>query len=253
MATVSQTPLRTWYDAARNTPSAVLLFVQLAGIVIYPYLGDEGLGRAAVGVFGLLVLGLAVAAVRMTPALTWVALTLGVPVVALTLIEGVLPDNEGVVLVSAAFHAAFYFYTAYALIKYMFEDDHASRDELWATGSTFTVVAWGFAYVFVAVQILWPGSFTAAADADEPRTWVELLFLSVTTLSSTGLSDIVPVTPHGRSFVMLEQIAGMLYLALVVSRMVALTTLRIANRHAAERESAGRVESPPVDGQSDDG
>ena len=67
-------------------------------------------------------------------------------------------------------------------------------------------------------------------DPDEARTWVELLFLSVTTLSSTGLSDIVPITPHARSAVMLEQIAGMLYLALVVSRMVALTTLRIANR-----------------------
>ena len=158
--------MRKWYDACRNTPSAVLLFVQLAGIVIYPYLGDEGLGRAAVGIFGLLVLGLAVAAVRMTPALTWVALTLGLPVVALTLLEGVMPENDGVVLVSAVFHAAFYFYTAYALIKYMFEDDHASRDELWATGSTFTVVAWGFAYVFVAVQIVWPGSFTAAVDPD---------------------------------------------------------------------------------------
>jgi hypothetical protein len=158
-------------------------------------------------------------------------------VVVLTLLEAVMPENDGVVLVSAVFHAAFYFYTAYALIKYMFADDHASRDELWATGSTFTVVAWGFAYVFVAVQIVWPASFTAAVRPDDARTWVELLFLSVTTLSSTGLSDIVPITPHARSYVMLEQIAGMLYLALVVSRMVALTTLRIANRHAVEREA----------------
>ena len=238
MAIVKETRVRKWYDACRNTPSAVLLFVQLAGIVIYPYLGDEGLGRAVVGIFGLLVLGLAVAAVRMTPALTWVALILGLPVVVLTLLEAVMPDNDGVVLVSAVFHSAFYFYTAYALIKYMFADDHASRDELWATGSTFTVVAWGFAYVFVGVQIVWPGSFTAAVDPEGVRTWVELLFLSVTTLSSTGLSDIVPITPHARSYVMLEQIAGMLYLALVVSRMVALTTLRIANRHAVEREAA---------------
>ena len=237
MAIVTQT-LHRWYDACRNTPSAVLLFVQLAGIVIYPYLGDEGLGRAAGRHLRPAGARPCRRAVRMTPALTWVALTLGLPVVVLTLLEAVMPENDDVVLVSAVFHAAFYFYTAYALIKYMFEDDHASRDELWATGSTFTVVAWGFAYVFVAVQIVWPGSFTAAVDPEGVRTWVELLFLSVTTLSSTGLSDIVPITPHARSYVMLEQIAGMLYLALVVSRMVALTTLRIANRHAVEREAA---------------
>jgi hypothetical protein len=229
VAIVTQT-LHRWYDACRNTPSAVLLFVQLAGIVIYPYLGDEGLGRAVVGIFGLLVLGLAVAAVRMTPALTWVALILGLPVVVLTLLEAVMPENDDVVLVSAVFHAAFYFYTAYALIKYMFADDHASRDELWATGSTFTVVAWGFAYVFVGVQIVWPGSFTAAVDPEGVRTWVELLFLSVTTLSSTGLSDIVPITPHARSYVMLEQIAGMLYLAIVVARVTALTVVQNRQR-----------------------
>jgi hypothetical protein len=178
-----------------------------------------------------------VAAVRLTPALTWVSLLLGLPVVVLTFVE-VVVESDTVVLASSVFHAAFYLYTAYALIKYMFADDHATTDELWATGATFTVVAWGFAYLYLAVQVVWPGSFTAAQRPDEARTWVELLFLSVTTLSSTGLSDIVPVTPHGRSFVMLEQIAGMLYLALVVSRMVALTTLRVATRTAAEHTRA---------------
>ena len=87
----------------------------------------------------------------------------------------------------------------------MFDDDIVTTDEMFATGATFTVLAWAFAYLFVAVQIVWPGSFTAAVDADDPRTWVELLFLSVTTLSSTGLSDVVPITPHGRSVVMIEQ------------------------------------------------
>ena len=95
-----------------------------------------------------------------------------------------------------------------------------------ATGATFTVLAWAFAYLFAAVQIIWPHSFTAAVDADDARSWVDLLFLSVTTLSSTGLSDIVPITPHGRSAVMIEQIAGMLYLALVVARVTALTINR---------------------------
>jgi hypothetical protein len=217
--------MRMW-TLARQHPSAVLLFVQLVGIGIYPFLGEAPLGRAVFGVFGLAVLGLAVLAVRRTPAHVWIAVILGLPVVALTIAEGFAPDNDGVVLVSALFHAAFYFYTGYALIRYMFEDDVATRDELFATGATFTVLAWAFAYVYAATQIVWPDSFAAAVDSGDPRTWVELLFLSVTTLSSTGLSDIVPVTPHGRSVVMIEQIAGMLYLALVVARVTALTINR---------------------------
>ena len=90
----------------------------------------------------------------------------------------------------------------------MLADHDVSTDELFATGATFTLVAWGFAYVYVLVQALDPGSFIAAVDPAADRTWLELLFLSFSTLSSTGLSDIVPVAPYARSVVMLEQLAA---------------------------------------------
>ena len=223
--------MRTWYVAARQHPSGVLLVVQLCGLLIYPFLDDEPIGRAVLSTLGLLVLVIAVMAVRMTPALNWVSGLLGVPVVVLTIVEVAMPDSDQVALWSSLFHAAFYFYTGYALIKYMFGDDVVTTDELFATGATFTVVAWAFAYVYAATQIIWPESFTAAVEPESARTWTDLLFLSVTTLTSTGLSDIVPIRPHARSFVMIEQIAGMLYIALVIARMIALMTARQVQRH----------------------
>jgi hypothetical protein len=219
-------PLSETFDLARRHPSAVLMIVQLCGIVAYPFLGEQPLGRALFGLFGLLVLVLAVAAVRLTPSMTRFAVVLGLPLAVLTVTEGFLPDNDALVVASGLLHAVFYGYTTFALVRYMFDDDVATTDEIWATGATFTVLAWAFAYLYVAVQVIWPGSFTAAIDPEAQRTWMDLLFLSVTTLSSTGLSDIVPVTPHARSFVMLEQIAGMLYLAMVVARVTGLTLRR---------------------------
>jgi hypothetical protein len=173
------------------------------------------------------VLFLAVRAVRATPALTWVATVLGIPVVILTILEAVYPDSSGVVFWSSLLHALFYFYTGYGLLRYMFADNWVTRDELYATGATFTVVAWGFAYLYLAIQFIWPNSFTIYGEADPgTRTWFELLYLSITTMTSTGLSDIVAVTPHARSFVLLQQIIGMLYVALVVARLVGLTIAR---------------------------
>ncbi|MDQ1103378.1 CDP-diglyceride synthetase [Nocardioides zeae] len=208
----------------------MLMLTQLGGILVYPFLGDSGTGRGAFGTIGLVVLVMAVFAVRATQALTWVSLVLGGPLVVLTVLEAMRPDNGAIVVGSSLLHAVFYFYTAWALIRYMFHDDEVTNDEIWATGATFTVVAWGFAYLYVAVQVVWPGSFTAAVDAEQQRSWVELLFLSVTTLTSTGLSDVVPVLPHARSVVMLEQIAGMLYIALVIARVMALLSARKARR-----------------------
>ena len=213
---------------ARRNPCAILLAVQLLGLLIYPFLGSAPLGRAIFGIFSVVVLGLAVYAVRITPALTWVALVLGLPMVVLTVWEGFTPDNHAVALTSAILHAAFYFYTGIALLRYMFADDVITTDELYATGATFTVVAWAFAYVYAATQLIWPHSFTAAVHAADPRSWTDLLFLSVTTMTSTGLSDIVPIRPNARSFVMIEQIAGMLYVALVIARIMTLMTRKAA-------------------------
>lgn len=159
------------------------------------------------------------------PGLTWVSIGLGIPAVVLSLVDAFNP-TQPVVATSAVLHAAFYFYAAYSLLRYMLSDHDVSTDELYATGATFTLVAWGFAYVYTFVQVLVPGSFIAAVDPTSDRTWMELLFLSFTTLSSTGLSDIVPVTAWGRSVVMLEQLAGLGYVAMVVSRLVGLTITR---------------------------
>lgn len=204
------------FTAMREHPSAVLLAGQLVAVLAYPFLDGSTAGRAGIGVLQLLLLVVAVAAVRLTPALSWVAILFGAPATVFAVWEAVAPNEGWVVLVSALFHVPFYLFVSYAMIRYLFHDDVVTRDELFATGAAFTVVAWAFAYLFAAVQVIWPGSF------DAQRTWFELLYLSFTTLTSLGLSDIVPVQPHSRSVVMVEQVAGVFYVALVVARLVGL-------------------------------
>ncbi|HEX6140457.1 MAG TPA: ion channel [Candidatus Limnocylindria bacterium] len=219
-------PRWRWLLAAWHHPSAVLLGAQLLGVVLYPFFGESPTGRALVSLFGLFVLVLAVWTTRSTPALTWVAMLLGLPVVILTVLEAMNPGQQGIVLWSSVLHGAFYLYTTYGLIRYMFADRVVTTDELFATGATFTVVAWAFAYLYGAIQVIWPGSFVAALSSSEPRSWMELLFLSFTNLTSTGLSDVAPVLPHARALVMIEQVAGLMYIALVVARLVGLTLAR---------------------------
>jgi hypothetical protein len=206
----------------RQNPSAGLLFVQLLGVVLYPLMESSPRGRALFGMFGLLVLGLALWVVGRGPWLTWVAATLALPVVVLSLITVITPHPR-LMVVTAALESAFYFYAAGSLIAYMLQDWHVAADELFAAGATFTLLAWAFAYAFVVCQGVQPGSFGYAADGLTPRGWTELLYLSVAVLSSVGLSDIMPVTPMARALVMLESFAGIMYIALVVSRLINLT------------------------------
>jgi hypothetical protein len=216
---------------ARRQPSAILLVAQLLGVLVYPAMEGSDVGRALFSVFGIAILGLVILAVRSTPALTWVGVLLGTPATVLLLIQAVTQD-DALLPYSSALEALLYFYAAYALITYMLEDHIITRDELFAVGATFTLVAWAFAYLFTVYQAIEPNSFTAAVNSGADRSWMELLFLSFTTLSSTGLSDVVPIKPFARSLVMIEQLAGVAYIAMVVSRLVGLLVL---SRSDAER------------------
>jgi hypothetical protein len=206
-------------------PSAALLAVQLVFVLAYPYLADNAVSRAVIGVAQMAVVLTAVWAVRRTPALTTVAMTLGAPAAVFTVLEALSPDTGWIVLVSAVLHAPFYFFVSYAMIRYLFHDTTVTRDELFATAAAFTVVAWGFTYVYAAAQVVFPGSFIGEADGAQ-REWFELLYLSFSVLTSVGLSDVVPVLPHARSLVIIEMVAGVLYVALVVARLVGLTAPR---------------------------
>jgi hypothetical protein len=211
--------------ALRRHPSGVLLTAQLLAVLAYPFSDGSTLGRAFLGAMGTCVVLIALWAVRRTPALGWIALLLGGPAMVFSVLEAFFPDTDGVVLTSSLLHAPFYFYVSYGMIRYLFHDDRVTTDELYATGAAFTVVAWGFAYVYVACQVIWPGSFVGSGG-QEAHTFFDLLFLSFTNLTSVGLSDIVPILGHARSLVMVEQVAGVLYIALVVARLVGLTVAR---------------------------
>ena len=210
--------------AARKEPSAVLLAAQLAALLLYPFTEGSDVGRAVFSVLGIAILALVLLALRSTPFLTWIGLLLALPATILLLIQAVTVSDD-LLPYSSLFEAILYFYAAGAMIAYMLADHEITRDELFAVGATFTLVAWGFAYSYLVVQAVEPHSFTAAVGAQADRTWVEMLFLSFTTLTSTGLSDVIPIKAFARSLVMIEQLAGLAYVAMLVSRLVALTVL----------------------------
>lgn len=213
-------PGKRWLLRIIRHPSAILLFVQLAGLLLYPFIEQARSGRAILGAFGVLVLGLAISMVRQTPGRAWISFCLAVPAVAFNVIDMTL-DVPLLLPWWAAFEAVFYFYAAGCLISYMLADRRATTDELFAAGATFTLLAWAFTYLFVFCQTLQPGSFSAAVNPEAPRTWTEMLFLSFALLSSTGIGDVIPITVHTRAVAALEMFVGVMYIALVVSRLIA--------------------------------
>ncbi|MFC0251369.1 ion channel [Massilia consociata] len=216
-------PLRLLIHTRRH-PSAILLLVQLLGMLLYPFIEKAPAGHGVLNVFGVVVLALTIRMVRRTPGETWISVALAVPIIVLLALQSLFDLRSTLLPWSSALEAVFYFYAAGSLIAYMMGDRQATTDELFAAGATFTLLAWGFTHLYLMVQELQPGTFAAAVNGDAPRTWSELNYLSFALLSSTGIGDVIPLTVHARALCSIEMLVGVMYLAAVVARLIGFTT-----------------------------
>ncbi|HSL44395.1 MAG TPA: potassium channel family protein [Anaerolineales bacterium] len=214
-----------WRASTRYPPSAFLLAAQLVSLFLYTVVDSSASGRAMLGAFGVLILVLVVWVINRRAIMPWIAWILVIPALVLSFLSALSP-TPALLLWSSLLEAVLYFYGAGSLIAYMMEDFRVTIDELFAAGATFTLLAWGFAYLYLACQAWFPGSFIGANAPGEPRTFVELMSMSFTNLTATGLGDILPVTSLARVLVMLEQFAGIGYVAVVVSRLIGMTLIR---------------------------
>ncbi len=204
-------------------PSLLLLLVQLFSILLNPILEPTKFDQAIFNCVNLSALALAVWVVNRSPVINWFAWILAIPAVLCTGIF-VSTGNVHYLLWAQGLESAMYFYTAIGLIMYMFNDNILTRDELFAAAATFTVLAWGFTLAYSVCQIVYPGSITGTLNPGEPRTWVDLTFLSFSILSSTGYGDVMLVHPIAKVIGTFQMFVGLMYIALIVSRLVTLTT-----------------------------
>ncbi|MBP3983240.1 two pore domain potassium channel family protein [Pseudoxanthomonas helianthi] len=208
----------------RRAPSRTLLLVQLAAVLLYPWFDDAG-GQLALTAISVGVLWAAIWMVRKSPRAAWIAALLaasGIIAWSAHRLTGV----HALGVVGAAGYAAAFFYSAAALIAYMMQDERTTIDEMWAAGATFMLFAEAYAWVFAGMQLLQPGAFVIPGTQLESLSWVELLFLSATNFSATGLSDIYPGSPQARMLLVVEQWNGVMYLAVVVARLAGLLRSR---------------------------
>jgi hypothetical protein len=206
-------------------PSAFLLAAQFLQLLAYMFFDQLTYTQTVISIIGELVLLLVVWIITRSPGINWIAFLLAAPAAVFSIIAVLLPETH-LIAWASLLQGVLYFYGAGSLIVYMMEDNQVTTDELYAVGATFTLLAWGYTFLYVACQSWLPGSFESSLISGRALSFFELLSLSFTNLTATGLSDIVPVTAPARALVMLEQMSGIGYVAVVVSRLIGMTLQR---------------------------
>ena len=71
----------------KRHPCAILLVLQLLGMLLYPFIENTEAGHIGFNVFGIVVLGITTSIVRRTPGLAWISACIAGPVIVLLVLQ----------------------------------------------------------------------------------------------------------------------------------------------------------------------
>ena len=153
---------------------------------------------------------------------------LGIVQVVLTGVNAV-SENSAVYpyVAGAAFAvtAVLIVYCIYCVLRYVLQAKYINLDQIYAGISVYLMLGLAFGCMYYLLVILNPGCFsvnTAKSVGGTP----DLMYFSFVTLATLGYGDITPITKGARTMAEMEAIAGTLYIAVFMARLVSMRSER---------------------------
>ncbi len=154
--------------------------------------------------------------------------TLGILSLVFQLVR-IAEESSFVVGASLFVQILFFLAITWTLLRRLFTAKKVSTDTILGVISVYFLIGLTWGFIYQTIELISPAAFShtvatsgSSALANMDSSFFYFSFISMTTV---GYGDIVPLHPVARSFAMLQGIAGQMYIAILVARLVALHIL----------------------------
>lgn len=200
-----------------------LLFLFLLGLLILgPFAGDKGTAYNIFRVFTLVITFLSVYVLSFRRSFLIIAVALAIPA---ALSRGLLPGQYASAAAPFIFALTFAFdvIVVAAIFRRVIAGRKVTSDSILGALCIYLLVGFAFSNLYLLLWRLQPEAFylPSLLNLHSVPDRNDLVFYSFATLTSLGANGIIPVTAQARSLSVLEAILGILYLAVLVSKLIA--------------------------------
>ena len=195
-----------------------LLISLVAFVAVVPVLEGLGQGGMIFTIFYSTILLSAAYAVSESRGYFILALILAGPAFVLRWINNFL-EGPWLVFVADVLTVLFLLLIAMLILSHVLKAERVSKEKIFGALSVYLLLGVIWAFLFIIVEFLMPGSFRYGQGA---LTGAEMVYYSFVTLTTLGYGDIVPISPSVRALATLEALTGQLYLTVLVARLVGL-------------------------------
>jgi hypothetical protein len=203
--------------------SAVELLVALASLFFFfPFVEELKGGAFIVTILLSLVFLSAVLAVAARRSALIIATLLVIPAVGGRWLNHLRPD----LVPPEIFLVAGFVLVAYVighLLRFVLRAPAVNKEVLCASISAYLMLGLMWTMAYWLVDQLTPGAFAFSTNAGrQPMNGFNAFYFSFTTLSTVGSGDITPASRIARWLTAMEAMTGLLYVAVLIARLVAL-------------------------------
>ncbi|MDH3212831.1 MAG: ion channel [Myxococcales bacterium] len=206
-----------------------LLGALLLMMVILPFLPESRMPLPVISVVFTALLVASVYAVSQQRRVLVVGLMLAAPTLVLAWVTST-EDSLALLVVDHVASIAFLAFVIAVLFTRILRQQDVSTDTIYGGICVYLLLGLAWAYAYDLIEIVNPGSFAFAelplragfseiAQVEGARRYFYFSFVTLTTL---GYGEITPVSPQARSIATLEAVAGPLFLAIFIARLVGL-------------------------------
>jgi hypothetical protein len=250
-----QEALRRHLAPRRHT---ALLIAIIALFMVRPLIGNGADATAAFSILILLLLLLALYAIQVDELVGerdvlvaqrhrrgMIGWALAVPAAA-ERIAMVFVPNPILYVAGATLWLALFVFITWHLLRGVLKQKEITSETISMSISVYLLLGFTWALFYILLHRLQPLAFNLGTSSNpglgEQKYFPELIYFSLTTLSTIGFGDITPASMQARYAAVAEGITGQFYLAILVARLVGMQMSQAASRPREPQtsDSAGK-------------
>ena len=114
------------------------------------------------------------------------------------------------------------------VLRYVYKKGPVTRERIEGAVAAYLLITIAFALGYILISFLIPGAFRfpdKPPNIGDPRFGYIFHYFSISTITTVGYGDIVPVHPFSRTLATIEALVGQLYPAILLARLVSLSVV----------------------------
>jgi len=199
----------------------LLFLFLLTSLILYPYAENSAFGYYAFRILGSTAILLSVYVVSFRRSLVIVALLLAVPAFVQRVLN-LSTDASSLSILSIVLSFVFDVFIVVAIFRRVFGPRQPTAETIFGALCIYLLAGFGFASIYGMIEIIRPHAFylNPVTNLHTAPNRLDFVYYSFATLTSLGANGIVAVSAEARQVAVIEAIIGVLYLAVLITRLV---------------------------------